>query len=59
MTTINEAMRQLKAHREQLTRQQVRTLKGQILAGDIAGAMKGLDRIIIQTKTNKNGGIKT
>ena len=46
MTTINEAMKQLKAHREQLTRQQVRTIKGQILAGDIAGAMKGLDRII-------------
>lgn len=44
--TINDAMKQLKAHREQLTRQQVRTLKGQILAGDIAGAMKGLDRLI-------------
>lgn len=52
--TISEAMKQLKAHRKQLTRQQVRTLKGQILAGDIAGAMKGLDRIINKRKGEKN-----
>ena len=29
-----------------LDRQQIRTLRGQALAGDVAGAQKGLDRIL-------------
>ena len=32
------------AHR--LTRQQLKTLRGQALAGDIAGAEKGLERLL-------------
>lgn len=41
----NAAMN-LKACRSQLTKQQYRTLKGQILAGDSEGAMKGLKRLL-------------
>lgn len=45
--TINKAaMLELNAHRRELTRQQFKTLKGQILSGDGAGAMKGLCKLI-------------
>ena len=40
------AMMFLKAYRPQLTRQQYHTLRGQVLAGDSVGAMKGLQRIL-------------
>lgn len=36
----------LKACKDRLTKQQYRTLKGQILAGDSDGAMKGLRRLL-------------
>lgn len=36
----------LKASRDRLTKQQYKTLKGQILAGDSEGAMKGLRRLL-------------
>lgn len=36
----------LKACRDRLTKQQYKTLKGQILAGDSEGAMKGLRRLL-------------
>lgn len=39
------AMKTLKAHKGGLTKQQYRTIKGQILAGDSEGAMKGLKRL--------------
>jgi hypothetical protein len=29
-----------------LTRQQVKTLRGQVKAGDVEGAMRGLDRLL-------------
>lgn len=41
----NAAMN-LKAARSQLSKQQYRTLKGQILAGDSEGAMKGLKKLL-------------
>lgn len=40
------ALKILKAQRERLTRQQFKTLKGQILAGDDLGALKGLIKIL-------------
>lgn len=46
MTEIDTAIRRLKAHRTHLTFQQYKTIKGQILAGDVVGAMKGLDKIL-------------
>ena len=36
----------LAANRRSLTRQQVRTIKGQAFAGDIAGARKGLYKLL-------------
>lgn len=36
----------LRKYRRHLTRQQVRTLVGQIKAGDINAAMNGLDKIL-------------
>ena len=49
-STLNDVMKSLKANRDKLTRQQLRTLKGQALAGDTAGAMKGLQKILKQGK---------
>ena len=40
------AVIQLKACRDRLTKQQYKTLKGQILAGDGDGAMRGLQKIL-------------
>ena len=44
----NIAFARLKAARSKLTKQQYRTLKGQILAGDSDGAMKGLMTILMR-----------
>ena len=38
-------LEELKQHRDTLTLQQLRTLKGQALAGDIIGARRGLARL--------------
>lgn len=40
------ALKRLKTCREGLTKQQYTALRGQILAGDPAGAMKGLQTIL-------------
>lgn len=50
---IDEALKQLRANHGRLTRQQFKTLKGQILAGDPAGALKGLQRLLQQNNNNK------
>lgn len=39
-------MRLLKSNRGNLTKQQFCTIRGQAFAGDIAGAKKGLDRVL-------------
>lgn len=41
-----KAAMHLKACRDKLTRQQYKTLKGQILAGDGDAAMKGLRKLL-------------
>ena len=40
------ALIRLKAYRNRLNWQQYKTLRGQVLAGDDTGAMKGLERIL-------------
>lgn len=45
-----KAIIQLKACRDRLTWQQYKTLKGQVLAGDPDGAMKGLRRLLMRQK---------
>lgn len=40
------AMMFLKAYQAKLSQQQYRTLRGQVLAGDSVGAMKGLKKLL-------------
>ena len=40
------ALRQLGRYRGLLSRQQIKTLRGKILSGDVAGAMNGLQTIL-------------
>ena len=47
-----KALIQIKACRDRLTVQQYRTLRGQVLAGDGDGAMKGLRKLLLQEGTN-------
>lgn len=44
--TVNEFIKYLGPYREYLTTQQIRTLKGQILAGQFNSARKGLVKIL-------------
>lgn len=41
-----KALIQLKATRDRLTTQQYKTLRGQVLAGDADGALKGLRKLL-------------
>lgn len=43
----------LKKYRPYLTKQQYKTIKGQIIAGDYNGAEKGLKRLIRRNLTRK------
>ena len=52
--TVAEALKTLKAYRQTLNAQQLRTLKGQILAGDITGAMKGLRKLTVPGNTQEH-----
>lgn len=46
------ALGTLRNYKPQLTRQQFLTLKGQILAGDADGAMRGLKKLLLYKSTN-------
>lgn len=46
MNRLNEALRAIKANAGNLTRQQMKTLRGQALAGNVDGAIKGLEKIL-------------
>ena len=43
---MNEYIKLLKKYRKRLTRQQLLTLRGQILTGDIDGFKKGLRKVL-------------
>lgn len=45
MTTKTDALRVLRAASRSLTRQQLLTLLGQVLSGDVDAAMRGLRKI--------------
>lgn len=47
---IDVAMRVLYQHKTRLTVQELKTLRGQVRAGDIVGAMRGLDTILRRRK---------
>lgn len=46
-----KALMHIKACRERLTAQQYRTLKGQVLAGDADGALRGLRALLLKGAT--------
>ncbi len=46
------ALGQLRSAKNRLTRQQFKTLRGQILAGDPAGALRGLRKILLLEGSN-------
>ena len=48
-----KAVLRLKAYRTMLTPQQYRTLRGQVLAGDAEGAMKGLMKLLVRRKEQR------
>ena len=49
--TTNEFIKLLAKHRSELTKAQIKTLRGQAIKGDVAGAMKGLETIKERTRT--------
>ena len=51
--TVQQALLLLKKHRHLLTRQQIQTIKGQALAGDPSGAMRGLRKLLEQKRHNE------
>lgn len=53
---MQSALKHLKQCRGELTRQQIRTLKGQILAGDPAGAISGLQTILGRNRKRRKEG---
>lgn len=54
MTNVDvSAIIRLKACRHHLTTQQFKTLRGQVFAGDSAGAMKGLQKLLDNQKKQK------
>jgi len=46
-TEVDKFIKRLKKYTEVLTRQQVNTLRGQALSGNIPAAEKGLERLLI------------
>ncbi len=42
----------LKQNRQHLTKQQIKTIRGQILAGDLEGAEKGLNKLLSKTEVS-------
>ncbi len=50
---LYQLLHELKVWKTYLTRQQYRTLKGQAVHGDVAGAEKGLQRLL-QRRNNGN-----
>lgn len=58
MQTIDtvKAFHLLRLSRKKLTRQQHKTLCGQVRAGDIAGAMKGLEKLLKRNLEMKHRG---
>lgn len=47
-------LKKLRKYGKHLTRQQYRTIKGQILAGDTEGASKGLNKLIESNRKDED-----
>ena len=51
-----QALIQLKACRDRLTARQYKTIKGQILAGDGDGALRGLRKVLMRQREGQADG---
>jgi len=49
------ALKEIERNQSKISKQQYKTLRGQCLAGDVEGALKGLEKIL-QRKREKKGG---
>ena len=58
MDEVSAAMMAIKHRRKYLTRHQIRTIEGQILSGNISGAMKGMDKILAQKGVVLSGPLR-
>ena len=58
MDEVSAAMMAPKQGRKYMTKQQIRTVKGQILSGNIIGAMKGLDKILARQAVFSRGPLR-
>lgn len=45
-TELSDFMKMLKGNKENLTKQQYKTVRGQALSGDLEGARKGLAKLL-------------
>lgn len=43
---VQAALKEIRKNKQLLTTQQMRTLKGQVLSGDVDGAMKGMNKLL-------------
>lgn len=50
---MKDYFRLLNQYKKQLTKQQYKTFKGQILAGDLKGFVKGLHKVLYGVKSFK------
>lgn len=46
-------IKNLSKHRDKLTKQQLKTIRGQALAGDLTGARKGLNHLINRSENGR------
>lgn len=53
MITIKYVMELLENNKERLSKHQKKTIKGQIKAGDVCGAYKGLNKILDRIEESK------
>lgn len=49
-----KALKKLKSNKQHLTRQQYRTIRGQMLAGDIQGGLRGMHRVLKRLENESN-----
>lgn len=52
---IEQAMRELMKRKNELTRQQFRVIRGQIRAGEVDAAMKGIETLQKRTEKDADG----
>ena len=49
-----KSLKKLKSNKQYLTKQQFKTIKGQMLAGDIQGGLRGMNRILARLENETN-----